>query len=320
MGKARMVADLYKDTVCFNQGQHCVKEFPFLSVAEADKLAALDGFVGLAPDDPSNGESFVGYLKNAGLIDKKMVAINLKKRPEKSTAQFGGWLQSEKRNQTNDFYTYKIKNDKAWEVEVWDVAMDGKSFDDKIHSRALFDSFDRVIELPNPEFTNFKDFMVTKHTADGLICAEVDGIMFCYFEGLCETKNQKFTDLVIQLEDTHGFRVPPTSYLLNKVNKDNKPYCSIGIQQSRDGDFHLGEVFMQNFYITFDYENKQIGINGNYIVEGLPLKKFPLWAIILIAVSVLAVILAIAIFCYVRSRNQKLKDQLGEYNQLDSKK
>ena len=77
---------------------------------------------------------------------------------------------------------------------------------------------------------------------------------------------------------------------------------------------------MQNFYITLDYENKEIGINGNYIVDGLPMKKFPLWAIILIVVSVLAVILAIAIFCFVRHRNQKLKNQLGEYNQLDSKK
>ena len=125
MGTAHIVADLYTDKVCFNNAQHCVDDFPFLSIAESENLTNLDGFIGLAPDDPSNGESFVGYLKKAGRIDKKFVAINLKVRPEKSTAQFGGWLQSEKRNQSNDFYTYKIKDDKAWLVEVWDVGMDG---------------------------------------------------------------------------------------------------------------------------------------------------------------------------------------------------
>ena len=66
--------------------------------------------------------------------------------------------------------------------------------------------------------------MKKHNVSEGLVCEEKLGVSFCHFDGLCEAKREKFSDLVIQLEDTHGFRVTPTSYLINKGTAA-KPYC-----------------------------------------------------------------------------------------------
>jgi len=38
-------------------------------------LAKIDGVIGLGPDDPSNGPSFIAELYNQGIISRKMFGI-----------------------------------------------------------------------------------------------------------------------------------------------------------------------------------------------------------------------------------------------------
>lgn len=38
-------------------------------------MVAMDGVIGLAPDDPTNGPSFIATLYNQGKIDKKMLGL-----------------------------------------------------------------------------------------------------------------------------------------------------------------------------------------------------------------------------------------------------
>ena len=64
--------------------------------------------------------------------------------------------------------------------------------------------------------------------------------------------------------------VPPTSYLINKQTNTGADGCLIGIQRSNTSDFTLGEVFLQNYYTIYDYENNKVGFNGRYI-DGLPI-------------------------------------------------
>lgn len=67
------------DTVCVqDQNKYCVKNFRFLDILKVkSQMAPMDGVIGLAPDDPSNGPSFIATLADQGKIDKKMVGLLL---------------------------------------------------------------------------------------------------------------------------------------------------------------------------------------------------------------------------------------------------
>lgn len=69
-----MVGDDVIDTVCiFKKEGYCAKNFRFLAVTNVDKrMIEMDGVIGLAPDDPENGPSFIATLADQGVIDKKM--------------------------------------------------------------------------------------------------------------------------------------------------------------------------------------------------------------------------------------------------------
>jgi hypothetical protein len=76
-GNAYVVGDDYNDTVCIGTSHgNCVDGFRFLSVTDVDpNIIPLDGMIGLAPDDPSNGPSYIASLKDAGMIDKKQFGL-----------------------------------------------------------------------------------------------------------------------------------------------------------------------------------------------------------------------------------------------------
>lgn len=72
-----VVGDDVADTVCiFKKDQWCANQFRFLSVTDVSQLMVpMDGVIGLAPDDPFNGPSFVATLFSQGVIDKKMIGL-----------------------------------------------------------------------------------------------------------------------------------------------------------------------------------------------------------------------------------------------------
>ena len=52
------------------------------------------------------------------------------------------------------------------------------------------------------------------------------------------------------------YEVPPSSYLINA----GRGYCVIGIQQSPNHEWILGEVFLKNFYVIFDDMNGAVAM------------------------------------------------------------
>lgn len=62
-GPLYVVGDDYNDTVCISYSKQCVDNFRFLAVTDMDpKMTQMQGLLGLAPDDPSNGPSYVAAL------------------------------------------------------------------------------------------------------------------------------------------------------------------------------------------------------------------------------------------------------------------
>ena len=53
----------------------------------------IDGVIGLAPDDPTNGPSFIATLASQGKIDKKMVGLMLTQigQNQESSIVIGGY-------------------------------------------------------------------------------------------------------------------------------------------------------------------------------------------------------------------------------------
>lgn len=59
-------------------------------------MTPMDGVIGLAPDDPSNGPSFIATLADQGKIDKKMVGLMLTtvNQGQESSVVLGGYDNS----------------------------------------------------------------------------------------------------------------------------------------------------------------------------------------------------------------------------------
>jgi hypothetical protein len=82
-----------------------------------------------------------------------------------------------------------------------------------------------------------------------------------------------------------------------------------GNQDVEEDYYMLGDRFMQNYYIQFNYTNNSVGFNGAYYLASSiddkpdyhpPGPAIPLFAIILIATIVVSIILAICVCLYIK--------------------
>jgi hypothetical protein len=54
-------------------------------------MIPMDGVIGLAPDDPANGPSFIATLKNQGKVDDKMFGFMFGDSSIESVITIGGY-------------------------------------------------------------------------------------------------------------------------------------------------------------------------------------------------------------------------------------
>jgi hypothetical protein len=113
-----VIGDDAQDRVCMHDNNTCVLNFRFLGVTNSQNISAIDGIIGLAPDDPSNGPSFVAQLKTDGYIDKKMFGIGLKTSSSNANITFGSVDSS-----YSNIIWYNQKYNSNWTVELWSVTI-----------------------------------------------------------------------------------------------------------------------------------------------------------------------------------------------------
>jgi hypothetical protein len=184
-------------------------------------MANLDGYIGLAPDDPSNGPSYIGELKMQGLIDDKIVSIDLNPYPETSTITIGG-LDSKSASDSQILYYDSDK--KNWKLELWDFKIGDESMDGTINTASV-DTFFRPILVPATAFDKFATYITKKHNF--VTCNTTVGN--CYFLAACSKYQSLFENITVQLADTNGLIIEPSSYLIDKKTAAGADGCLIGV-------------------------------------------------------------------------------------------
>ena len=127
----------------------------------------------------------------------------------------------------------------------------------------------------------------------------------------------------INFNGTSAYVVKASTYLFNMKNSSGFDECLLLIV-GNSGDpnkYILGDIFMMNNYIVYDFDNKAIGLNGNTvevdyrvkeeILGGLPLSL----AIFLLVVGVGLLLAAFAV-CFIKCKYNKLQQNLARYDEI----
>lgn len=79
--------------------------------------------MGIAPDDITNGPSFIAKLVDEKIIEKKMVSILLQRNPLASYITFGGKsdFMMNKVNGSTPINWYKSTNKTHWKLKIRDT-------------------------------------------------------------------------------------------------------------------------------------------------------------------------------------------------------
>ena len=146
-------------------------------------------------------------------------------------------------------------------------------------------------------------------------------VTICYVPGkACEDISKNFQNLTLRFNDSNGFHVPPKSYLkTEKESSTGKSNCfSMIIYSSVYDSVVLGDVFLENYYTVYDFDNTTISFNG-WVEENLEIEKSrkgnPLTTIFIVIIICLVLVGAGAgAVVIIKRRNQKLQQNLALYN------
>jgi hypothetical protein len=130
----------------------------------------------------------------------------------------------------------------------------------------------------------------------------------------CEDIHNNYQPITIRFNDSLGFKIPPKSYLkTDQIPGGQKNCYNMVLFSPLASSVILGDVFMENYYVIYDFENTLIGFNG-YVQEGLPVEppkpapfsKGSTLIIIVVAVSVV-IFVAVGVGAYlIKRRNKRL--------------
>jgi hypothetical protein len=339
VGPLKYAGNTYKDTVCVgNKGDPCVNDFEFFLISndteQGSVLQKCDGIMGLAPDEEDNGPSYMTSLRNISLIDKLQISFQMTSmNKKKSVMTFGGYDQSQLQpypsasNRTIYWYD-NMHDDIEWGTQLRNILIDGVSLLDNT-TYAKIDSFMPFIQLPIPMYLNYVKYMQANHSLEMECTDQITGFGMCRsINRTCESIMSNFTNLVIRFNDSNAFTVPPSSYLRTETTGSGLSICYnmiIGSALAQDAVI-LGDTFMENYLVVYDFENTTIGLNG-YVIEGLdvePLRRkneeSSTMIIILISVGVVLAAGAIGAYILVKKRKNILQDKLADYNMLEETK
>ena len=283
----------------------------------------------MAPDDSSNGDSFLTALKKNNLVNKLQVGVRMSAKDGKNSRMtLGGvdqsvmfdWPSAKKK----DFSYYNDRDaDKEWGTEVRNIYAGNRnannSFDSGFLTYAKVDTFTPFILLPWENFSKYRNYLNSTHP-DMKCFGDYPIFAMCYQENVaCEDISHLYTNITIRFNDTKGYHIPPSSYLRSEKTASGGSRCyNMMIYTSSAKTIVLGDIFLENYYTIFDFENERIGFNG-WVEEDLPIEpprpKRNSGTIVAIVVGTAGTVIVAAIaVVLIKRRNQKLRSNLDLYN------
>jgi Xylanase inhibitor C-terminal len=222
------------------------------------------------------------------------------------------------------FYKYDNKyDDKEWGTELRNIYVGDVGLDSNTLVYAEVDTLEPYIQLPTAYWDKYIAYMQANHTEMQCV-PNFLGMGMCQVTGkTCAQLNTTYPNLTIRFNDTLGFVVPPTSYLKDQKTSQGTPMCYnmvMGKLTMKD-KIILGDVFMENYQVLFDYEDTTISFNG-WILEDLNVepekpKSGTMVIGVIIGVGVAVLVVAIIILVVIKKRNAKLHQRLSQYNKLE---
>ncbi|CDW83707.1 eukaryotic aspartyl protease family protein [Stylonychia lemnae] len=306
-GSATVMGQSYLDKVCLNEIV-CADNFQFLAITVQTGIKGFDGILGLAPDQESNGPSYVAKLKESKVIDKKQVGLYIASDVDGSVMSFGGYdkemLKSCSDNDGCGVHWYDLTGKNWWQIEIQDIVFDESSILGSSTSKAIVDSGTSMITVPRDVFSKFKSTLDTSYSSEDISCDDQD--MMCFYQGECKDYYSKFKHLKIQLGDRWVFTIPPQDYLVDQTIQ-GKQFCFFGVFGHDSNLVILGDAFLRTYYTVYDFDGDQVGVALHKYSLGTLEKKFPVWIIVMIVILGIFIILLIAYLIYRRYKNKKLK-------------
>ena len=220
----------------------------------------MDGAIGLAPDDPTNGPSFITAMKTANLISQNIFGIYMRQGTIQSTFMFGDYDRSYLPTPSAQIYYYPRMANRRWALKVQDSKLgDVSVFTNSTATYAIVDSFYNTVTLPPNDFQAFAAQIQQVYAST--VCDTNSGI--CYFLGSCGSSYSKVSwpEFKLQFGDQYVFSIPYTDYLFDMFDSNDNRYCKVLIQKTAQNQnfYVIGQIFIYNYYAIFDSETQQIG-------------------------------------------------------------
>jgi hypothetical protein len=118
--------------------------------------------------------------------------------------------------------------------------------------------------LPIKNFEKYKEYLTKRHPEMQCL-GEYPIMTMCFvLDKTCEEIMGKFENITLRFNDSYGFHIPPKSYLkTDKGENGGKPTCyNMIIYSSVYDSVVLGDVFLENYYVKYDFEKTTISFNG----------------------------------------------------------
>ena len=282
-------------------------------------MSGLHGTLGLGPNR-NKVPSFVDSMKNLKLIDKKVMSFSINYHNSTTTEQTESYVTFGAVN-GNDYkgnmYNHEAVTDNTmnnwWTLPLKGLQYNNKNIFKSQVNYAIIDSGTSFIYLPKTDWDAFNSSI---STVEGLSCSthvKNGADQYCKsFTKTCDELQDSIGTLAIELESVK-YTIPAKGFLIENILRAK---CVVGISYISDTNdmVILGDTFMRNFYISFEYENSRVGlaVNKNAPYSNIEISlKFGAWYIVAIICLTLLLIglLACIIYVCLRDRLRRRKER-----------
>ena len=156
----------------------CVSNFEFFKITQETGLYKVNGILGLAPDEPKTGSSFIGAMRNQELIDEEIATFWLNDKSIGSKVTFGGFLSDSIKGTLYDVKLDTYDNE-WWTVDVTEASYGPERW--KNVTKAILDTGTSFILLTVQDYTKFVTWVTGN--VKGVHCPDIIG--YCSTTGNC---------------------------------------------------------------------------------------------------------------------------------------